>query len=200
MNNTSINLSQAFKSGNKKPSSEELLKILLECEYKARKEKPKYNIQELVGKWRLSFITGTIKSQQKLSNIVGSGFYLPSFIKICLSYSLLNQSESLLKETEIKGEIENTVSVGLVKFSLTGPTKFITKKNIMAFDFNHLTLFILGKKIYGRDIRGGKSSQEKFYINKISKQAFFSYFLVKENIIAARGKGGGLALWQKETK
>ena len=34
-----------------------------------------------------------------------------------------------------------------------------------------------------------------FYEQKLKEKAFFKYFLIKENVIAARGKGGGLALW-----
>jgi hypothetical protein len=33
--------------------------------------------------------------------------------------------------------------------------------------------------------------------DKISKQAFFTYFYVSEEAMAARGKGGGIALWSR---
>ena len=182
---------------NNKPSAKELVDILLQAEKKAHKDKLKYDFQQLIGTWRLSFITGTKNSRKTIGNIVGSGLYLPSFINISLSYSLVNNSEITLKSREKMGRVENRVSIGLVKFSLTGPAKFIGKKNIVAFDFNYLTLSILGKKIYSTNIRGGKSSEEKFYQENVSKQAFFSYFLVQENLVAARGRGGGLALWKK---
>jgi len=31
-------------------------------------------------------------------------------------------------------------------------------------------------------------------------EVFFVYFLVTDDCIAARGKGGGLAIWGKDTK
>lgn len=182
---------------NNKPSSQELVSILLQAEKEAKKNQVKYNFQQLIGTWRLCFITGTQKSRQKLANIIGNGFYLPFFINICLSYSAKDNWEKTLEADELRGKVENTVSFGLVKFTLTGPAKFMRKKNIMAFDFNYLTLSILGTKIYSTEVRGGKSSEEKFYTENISKQAFFTYFLVQENLVAARGRGGGLAVWQK---
>ena len=32
----------------------------------------------------------------------------------------------------------------------------------------------------------------------IAKLPFFAFFLITENLIAARGRGGGLALWIKD--
>lgn len=182
---------------NNRPSSQELVDILLKAEKQAHKNKLKYDFQQLIGNWRLCFITGTRNSRQILGNFIKDGFYVPSFINIYLSYSLTENSENTLEANKNIGTIQNNVSLGLVKFSLTGPAKFISKKNIMAFDFTRLTLSILGKKIYSTDVRGGKSSEEKFYQESVSKQAFFAYFLVQENLVAARGRGGGLALWKK---
>ena len=48
-----------------------------------------------------------------------------------------------------------------------------------------------------QNIRGGKDSDESFFSQNLNQQAFFSYFLVTDKFIAARGRGGGLALWQK---
>jgi hypothetical protein len=198
MNDTNLNLSHTFEFGGKKPSAQELVNILLETEKKTHKEKKESSFKEFIGTWRLGFITGTNNSGKKFTNIIGSGFYLPPFINIYLSYSLVENTVSLLEYKEEKGEIANTVNIGLVKITLTGPAKFISKKNIMAFDFNHLTLSVLGIKIYSTDIRGGKSSQKKFYEESIKKQAFFTYFLREEKLVAARGRGGGLAVWQKK--
>ena len=75
--------------------------------------------------------------------------------------------------------------------------KFLAKKNILAFDFTKATVQILGKTIYNNYIRGGKKSEETFYQKKVKNQAFFGYFFITEKAIAARGRGGGLAIWGK---
>ena len=56
---------------------------------------------------------------------------------------------------------------------------------------------ILGITLYDGYIRGGKVSEESFFQKRIGQQAFFAYFVINPQILAARGKGGGLALWAK---
>jgi hypothetical protein len=180
-----------------KPSPKEVVNSLIEAEKQARKTNPNYQFQDLIGTWRLCFITGTKKSRQSLEKFIGSGFYVPFFSHILITYSPLD-SQLNLNLDSFKAKVENRVKVGLVEFQLTGPAKFIPKKNILAFDFTNLTFLLLGKKIYSGDIRGGKKSEDSFYKNSIASQAFFAYFLVGENLIAARGRGGGLALWGRK--
>ncbi|RMF21552.1 MAG: hypothetical protein D6756_12200, partial [Cyanobacteria bacterium J083] len=79
--------------------------------------------------------------------------------------------------------------------SLTGPVKFLSPKNILAFDFTTMYIKLFGLKVYQGYIRGGKKKEESFYQDKINQQAFFSYFYLSKNVSAARGKGGGLAIW-----
>ena len=183
-------LNQAVDNQQKSPSSQETLTALLNAEKHSHRHQPKYQFKQFLGSWQLYFINGTNKSRSQFATVLKDGFYLPPFIPIKISYSADENNSK-------QGKVINTVTVGLVKFTLEGPCKFIEKKNILAFDFTYLTMFILGKKIYSQNIRGGKSSDEKFFAESISQQAFFSYFLVTDKFIAARGRGGGLALWKK---
>jgi hypothetical protein len=71
----------------------------------------------------------------------------------------------------------------------------------LAFDFLQMQLSFLNKIIFTKPISSGKNSEnssEIFYEKPIAKLPFFVFFLITENMIAARGKGGGLALWFKE--
>lgn len=193
-----INYQETFKNcieNKNKPSSNSLVEALILAEKNNHKNKIKYEFKQLIGTWRLYFITGIKSSRQKFPNLIGSGFYLPSFIKITITYKQ-NHGTS---DNNNQGTIENKVQVGLVNLSVTGPTKYIEKKNILAFDFTHLTMSILGVKIYATDIRGGQKSHDQFYQDSVKKQAFFSYFYVDNNLIIARGREGGLALWKKES-
>jgi len=186
-------LESAVISKNKKPNGELVYEALLSAEKENRKESIKYNFEQLWGEWCLTFITGTKNSQKKMGGLLCKGFYLPSLAKITISYSANSDNPESLQ-----GRVANKVNVGLVTFIISGPIKYVEKRNIMAFDFNHLSMSILGNKLYEQEVRGGVKSEPEFYTNSISKQAFFSYFLVTENFIAARGRGGGLALWKKE--
>jgi hypothetical protein len=175
-----------------RPSASEVVEALLATEQIARKEKPQYSLEQLLGTWRLCFITGTKQVRQKTSSFWGSGRYLPEFIKIELTYT--HSSNTTIEPT---GIVKNCVKLGNLQLTLTGPIKLLDPKNILLFDFTFLEVNFLGIKLYDGYIRGGKEKASKFDTEKIARQAFFAYFLVTENAIAARGKGGGLALWSK---
>ena len=185
-------LIQAVDSKQKSPSAQETFSALLTAEKNSHRQQQQYEFAQLLGKWQLCYITGTKNSRSQFSNLLKDGLYLPTFTPINITYSLPPHTQVNTNQ----GRVINTVNVGLVKFTIEGPCKFMPKKNILAFDFTYLTMFILGAKIYAQNIRGGKNSEEKFFSSNINRQAFFSYFLVNEQLIAARGRGGGLALWR----
>ena len=81
--------------------------------------------------------------------------------------------------------------------SLTGPTRFWPKTNSLAFDFTHVSVAIAGKTVYTGEAKGGEQRIQNFGQQTLKDQAFFTYFVVEEEAIAARGRGGGLAMWTK---
>ena len=189
------------------PPASEVVENLLVAEKTTRKEKIYYAWDDLIGSWRLRFITGTKKTRQKAGVVLGAGRYIPQFIKIKITYSENKQGlhpfdyqpEGYAVRSQNRGRVENCVQLGLLILSLTGPVRFLPQKNILAFDFTTINVKIAGLKVYDGYIRGGKLKEESFYGEKIAKQAFFAYFIVQNNLIAARGRGGGLALWSRET-
>ncbi|NER19942.1 MAG: hypothetical protein F6J96_04265 [Symploca sp. SIO1C2] len=174
------------------PTAESVVEALLEAEKMAKQSKVSSAYDNLLGNWRLGFITGTKRSRQKAGVILGSGRFLPKWVKIHLSYF---QSEA---EQE-QGTVENSVEFGLLKVVVTGPTQFWSKKNILAFDFTRMQVSFSGLKLYDGYIRGGKEREAKFYEQGLQEQAFFTYFLIENRCLAARGRGGGLALWTKSS-
>jgi len=62
-----------------------------------------------------------------------------------------------------------------------------------------MQLCLFGRAVYNQEFRGGKASAMDFYHQPIAKLPFFAFFLVTEDLIAARGCGSGLALWVKKT-
>ncbi|NEQ68086.1 MAG: hypothetical protein F6K21_21775 [Symploca sp. SIO2D2] len=175
-----------------RPTAESVVEALLKAEKMAKQSKVNSAYENLLGNWRLGFITGTKRSRQKAGVILGSGRFLPKWVKIYLSYF---QSEA---EQE-RGTVENSVEFGLLKVVVTGPTQFYSKKNILAFDFTCMQVSFSGLKLYDGYIRGGKEREAKFYEQGLQEQAFFTYFLIENRCLAARGRGGGLALWTKSS-
>ncbi len=118
-----------------------------------------------------------------------------------------------------RGEVANQVAFGALRLTLTGPTAFFLRQRILAFDFTELNLSWGDRTLYQGPIRQGPIRQGPTRPNTTDKtptrrqrfeatctqpqflktQAFFSYFWVTPEAIAARGRGGGLALWTRQT-
>jgi hypothetical protein len=177
------------------PSPPSVVEALLQAEKTAKQAKVRYSFEQFLGNWRLCFVTGTKKTRQKAGIVLDAGRYIPSLIKIQLSYSAASNPE--LEPSIEAGRVENCVELGALKLILTGPIKFLANRNIVAFDFTRMSVQLFGTTLYRGDFRGGEAKEEEFYRESVSKQAFFAYFFVSEGAIAARGRGGGLALWSK---
>ena len=182
----------------KPPMPDAVVEALLQAEKTAKQTKVYHSYSQLLGTWRLGFITGTKRSRQRAGVILGSGRFLPRWVKVHLSYSsTANPLESQPEPSLERGIVQNSVEIGPLQIALTGPTQFWSKKNILAFDFTRMKISLSGLKLYEGDIRGGKDRETCFSEPSLKKQAFFAYFLVQERCLAARGRGGGLALWTK---
>ncbi|HAJ62247.1 MAG TPA: hypothetical protein DCP31_25900 [Cyanobacteria bacterium UBA8543] len=172
------------------PAPETVVEALLRAEKTAKQTKVRHTYPQLLGTWRLGFITGTKRSRKRAGIILGAGRFLPKWVKIQLSYSPSEPSQE-------RGTVQNSVELGLLQLVLTGPTQFRPQTNMLAFDFTRMRVSLSGWKLYEGYIRGGKGREDGFYEQSVKEQAFFTYFLVENRCIAARGRGGGLALWTK---
>ncbi|MBD2343452.1 hypothetical protein [Anabaena subtropica] len=180
------------KQSNNRTQPEVIVNALLQAEKTAKQQRLNYDFDSLIGQWRLCFATGTKKAQERGGITLGKGWYVPQFTKIYISF------RSSPIEDLSRGEVTNQVKLGSFLLQLTGPAKYLGKKNILAFDFTQMSLSLFGRTLYQQKIRSGKVQSEDFYNQPIGKQAFFAFFLVTEDLIAARGRGGGLAIWIRE--
>jgi hypothetical protein len=189
-------LSQAASTyrgeGGKLPTASSVVDALLAAEKAAKQERLTYNFDSLVGKWRLCFATGTRKARKRGGIILGKGVYMPKFAAAYISFSATSQ------EDLGRAQIGNQVQVGAVLVKLTGPAKYLGKKNLLAFDFTQMQISLFNRVVYNGKIRSGKLQNQDFYNQPIAKLPFFAFFVVTKDFIAARGRGGGLALWIRE--
>ncbi|MDB9373428.1 hypothetical protein [Nodularia sphaerocarpa] len=172
-----------------RPTAQTLVNALLEAEKTAKQQRLTYPFESLLGKWQLCFATGTKKARQRGGIILGKGLYVPKFVAVEISFS------AILDQDSTKGEIGNQVQLGPVLLQLTGPAQYLGKKNLLAFDFNYLLFSLFGRMLYNKPMRSRPAQTEDFYDQSIAKLPFFAFFLVTPDFIAARGRGGGLALW-----
>ncbi|MEM9220560.1 MAG: hypothetical protein AAGD25_40350 [Cyanobacteria bacterium P01_F01_bin.150] len=188
-----------------RPSPADLVDALLDAEKQTRKQRFELTYKQLLGTWQLRFITGIKRSRQKAGMALGAGRFIPPWlVRIQIQYSLPDSPESTLTNglaseqlSSEFGVVRNSVQLGLLTLALSGPTRLWSKSNRLAFDFTHVEVAIAGKTVYQGAARGGDKRTQDFASQKLKDQAFFTYFFVEEDAIAARGRGGGLALWTK---
>lgn len=190
MDDSSAVLEQAVKAQQTKsaglPHAKELVSALQSTE-KITKAGG-YTLADLMGTWRLCFITGTKRTRQKAGVALGAGRYLPKLIKIQLTYQATTGEQGL---------VQNSVGLGQLKLELSGPIKLWPKARCLAFDFTQIQIAVGSVKLYQGRIKS-ESADLEFYQQRLKEQAFFKYFWVTNGGIAARGRGGGLALWYRE--
>lgn len=170
-----------------RPPAKEVVNALLQAEKATKQRRLTYPKESLLGNWRLYF-TAPRKAHLQGGVAIGKGFYIPQIAPAQISFTQKPATSQL--------EIGNQIQFGQLLFKLTGPAQYLGKKNLLAFDFNHVQLCLFGRAVSG-SFRGGKAAATDFYSQPTAKLPFFAFFLVTENFIAARGRGGGLALWVK---
>jgi len=178
-----------------RPSAKEVVNALLQAEKAAKEQRLVYPLESLLGDWRLCF-TAPRQAHLKGGMALGKGFYVPQIAPAQISFST---PASTSGQSPGRLEIGNQIQFGSLLFKLTGPAQYLGKKNLLAFDFTYMQLLLFGRAVYSGKFRSGKATAKDFYNQPIAKLPFFAFFLVTEDFIAARGRGGGLALWVKET-
>jgi hypothetical protein len=176
-------LEQAIGKGDR-PTTAALVLALLQAE-KANRGRS-FGAESLMGDWRLFFSS---RGKVKLGDKGLRGFYLPSWLPAQIEFGSNDRDEAPL-------EVTNRVMVGLINLKLTGPARFSEKKNLLAFDFTRLEVKVLGQVIYKGKFPSPRKDQV-FMDIPVGKLPFFAFFEVSDRLIAARGRGGGLAIWVK---
>ncbi|MFM2430160.1 MAG: hypothetical protein RLZZ511_1373 [Cyanobacteriota bacterium] len=184
MSTTSQILDSAVQG--ERPAITAVTQALLESEQQTRHDRQQFAEAHLMGDWRLCFSTmGKVKlGDQRLR-----GFYLPGWLPAQIGFAATEHGDTPIT-------ITNQITVGLVTLKLSGPAKYSDKKNLLAFDFTQIEVCILGKSIYNGSFPSPRSGKE-FMAIPIGKLPFFAFFAVTDRYIAARGRGGGLAIWVK---
>jgi hypothetical protein len=163
-----------------RPSPTEVIEALLSTEKALKKTPVDILLAAIEGTWRLRFASGAKKTKRGLK--LGKGYYLPSWVYAAISF-------------EAVGKIQNQLRLGGLEIRFTGPCRAHGKQNIVVFDFTQLQILLGEKVLYNRSIN--KYPVEEFGARLIGKLPFFVFLYAGEKAMAARGRGGGLAVWVK---
>ncbi len=175
----------AFSGTVTRPPAQKVAEALLQAEKYTKQHRVRYPFPSLLGQWRLWLIVTPRKSRQ-----AAKAWYIPSLAKAEISFASDTPEQNL-------GTIQNQLTVGLLQVCLTGLTKYPNQNNLLAFDLIKMQLRVLRKTLFQGAIRGGEQKANNFAEQPIKNLPFFAFFWVTETAIAARGRGGGLALWVK---
>lgn len=147
---------------------------------------PAENWPEIIGgtsspgrRWRLVFTSGTKEVQKAMKGVgQGSGKYFPL--------------TAVQRWDASQGQIENGIFLGhLAALTFSGPYAMKGKK--LSFDFDTLVIR-LGPKKFSFKLKDKITN----YV-PAPKDPFFLFFYVSDDLVAARGRGGGVAFWARTT-
>jgi hypothetical protein len=173
-----------------RPSTKSVVAALLTAEKTAKQQRLTFPADALIGQWQLRF-TAPRNAHFKQNEPTGRGFYVPRMAPAQISFRRIESTEPNTSWLAIN----NQVQIGSLRLKLTGPARYLGKKNLLAFDFTEWQLTAFSRRLYGGEFRGGQDKAENFASQSIAKLPFFAFFLITEDFIAARGRGGGVALW-----
>lgn len=169
----------SLRSKSDRPEAKEVVKALLQAEKAAKQQKLVYPLESLFGQWRLCF-TAPKNAHFKSGVALGKGFYVPQIAPAQISFF---PSQNLGE-----ARITNSVQFGSLQLKLTGPARYLDKKNLLMFDFTQVEILLFNRAIYSGGFRGGKLKDANFYKRSVAKAPFFAFFRVTEDLIAARGR------------
>ena len=188
-----------------KPNPAEVVSALATVEKQHKKAKQSFAYEDLIGSWQLGFVSGTRTVRPRPSALpvkkLGKGRFLPKWTTVEITYEPEDEPEDELEDSKLQqGTVANRVKVGPLQLCLTGPTQFWDKPGAIAFDFTHIAVNLGSWTAYSGPVRGGDARRQAFKTQPLKDQAFFTFFLIEDECVAARGKGGGLALWTRRAE
>uniref|UniRef100_B8HQ48 Plastid lipid-associated protein/fibrillin conserved domain-containing protein n=1 Tax=Cyanothece sp. (strain PCC 7425 / ATCC 29141) TaxID=395961 RepID=B8HQ48_CYAP4 len=180
------------------PPADSVVASLLQAEKAAKRSKTPSRPEGLLGGWRLQFVTGTQRARQRAGIVLGAGRFLPRWVNISLTFTATPlSSERPVPSLANQGTLLNRVEFAGLKLELSGPSRFWSP-SILSFDFTQINVNLFGLRLYRGYLWGGEAKEQQFAQQALKEQAFFNFFLIEEQFIAARGRGGGLALWTRQ--
>jgi hypothetical protein len=173
-----------------RPKGDAVVKALLALEKEAKKTRQRFLAESLIGDWQLYFSTS---GKVRPSDRQRSGFYWPKLFPAQISF----HSSAEEGASDVPLSIQNQIRLGQLELTLSGMARYLEQKSLLAFDFTQIQLRLFGKMLYHGKFPS-RTSATPFSESPINKLAFFSFFCIRDRWIAARGRGGGLAIWVKK--
>ena len=146
---------------------------LLGLEAQARRQGSGLGVEPLIGRWRLE-------------QVWPKGSRQPS----ALSATLLRGLQARLELAGGEGEalqISNAVNLGALELRFSGEARLVGARPLLQFHFDQLQLRLAGRVLLQRSLPAPPAKRQPFF-GLIARDP--------SGWLAARGRGGGLAVWR----
>ncbi|WP_448563198.1 hypothetical protein [Trichothermofontia sp.] len=181
------------------PSPAATIAALLQVEKATKQHRETYPLAALLGDWQLCFTTtGKVNLRQGVAT-PNRGFYLPTLIQAQIRFLSVPPPPDQ-PDSEPTLAMQNQLRLGPLTFQVQGPARYLAARNLLAFDVTQAHLRLVNVKGEGLTLYRGafpsrRSQTGNFCDRPLAQLPFFSFFWVTPDAIAARGRGGGLAIW-----
>ena len=150
---------------------------LLQIESTSKKLSKTIKIENILGSWRLQRQWPKGKGNKNTISSI--------FLKLVFATLVLRKTDDKQEEIDIK----NYVYIGPVKVEFTGRANYMSDKSFLFFSFRELSILLNNNKILSKELHS----------SKVENRPFFYFIEIDSHYksLAARGKGGGLAIWTR---
>ena len=152
---------------------------VLAWERNAREHGSKIKVEQLLATWWLD----DVFNRDGRSGVIGTSAMLKS-IGACL---ILKQSAQAPEQNQLL--VANQVSIGGIRLRFEGHGQLIGQRPLLRFSFHTLVLSIGGRTLFQRSIPEPDPKRTPFFA--------LIHLDQEQKCLAARGRGGGLAIWRQ---
>jgi hypothetical protein len=179
-----LNRASAPKSA-RRPSARTVESALLQLEKEQKRNKSKTDVKNLVGQWQLTLTSSEATPKARKAKFKNP-FFAPQYFPV-----LARQSFIAATPDGCTGVFDNTVYALGCALNLRGPYRWIAKTNRLEF-----TAESAGFRVGPLPPIVFKNLDKPLDETRTAKDLpFFTFYIARSGIAAARGRSGGIALY-----
>mmetsp|Transcript_7974 Transcript_7974/g.21130 ORF Transcript_7974/g.21130 Transcript_7974/m.21130 type:complete len:264 (-) Transcript_7974:351-1142(-) len=191
----------AVQKGSRRPRSKALTRALQAAERDRRSATARSGLRAPEGSYSLLYATGKEKvkrgsgsGQESKAERTASGYFVPAWL-VAAGIRFTPDSRHAAR-----GVVENSARSGLIELRFYGRYSWSEAARKLAFNFYRVKLRVGGATLIDRklvDLQGRSQAEYFEQLEEERKLPFFIFFESNDDFAAARGRGGGLALWKR---
>lgn len=176
---------KSYIAGTKRPSNSDLSGALFEIEKFQRRNKSISDVEKLYGQWRLIFV-----SDIRSKNPFLKSYYFP----VRAHQTFLR--EEVGDEAPVGDVFDNGIFLnnGFASLHVRGPMRWVSERNRLEFSVDMCTV-----KVGNWEWKKEGLDKEGYSLEgrSVKTLPFFTFFLLRDDLAAARGRSGGVALYAR---